>query len=604
MSDGSVVIDANIDDDGISRGLAKIRSKLSGLDKNLTKTKSLSASVLLAPSLISSIVLATTKTISLGLAFAGAVAAGAPLLTLAGGLAASFAAAGVGVAAYGVVATSVIGEVFKKSEEIAKLEENLANADTAKERIAAQKELREAMKGVSDEQKNAMDQLASFKSFWTDFTKQFERPILETFSTGLALAKNILTGLAPTIDSVAAVINELFQEMNNGVIEGGLKDFFGWLESNAAESLYNFAHISGNVIGGFFNLLGSFSPIGAEIEEGFLSLSERFLEWSGSIASSTAFQDFVNYAMENGPVLMEIIGNVVGILQQLVTDLAPLGADVLTGLQSFTSLILDNWPVIKETVIGLTVAVGSFVAIMKALQIIGVINTLLVAWRTGTLAATVAQWGLNAAMLANPITWVVALIAGLIAIGVLLYRNWDSVKAKAIELWKAVEDAWDNIWGAIQDAWGKVEDYLDGIDLYSIGKSIMQGLADGFSSIHIPMPHFSVSGSFDMNPMDGDGFSIPSVSFDGWYANGAVFPANSPRLIGVGDNKTYQEAALPLSPSVLGMIGSKIADEMPTPSGGTGEQTIIVQSILDGEVISEQVSKRMNSNIPQSRRRL
>ena len=46
-------------------------------------------------------------------------------------------------------------------------------------------------------------------------------------------------------------------------------------------------------------------------------------------------------------------------------------------------------------------------------------------------AATAAQTGLNAAMSANPVGAVILLIEGAIAVGVLLYKNWYTVKAKA-----------------------------------------------------------------------------------------------------------------------------------------------------------------------------
>ena len=56
--------------------------------------------------------------------------------------------------------------------------------------------------------------------------------------------------------------------------------------------------------------------------------------------------------------------------------------------------------------------------------------------------ATVKQWLMNAAVLANPITWIVvaivAAVAALIAIGVALYQNWDKIKAKCSELWNGV----------------------------------------------------------------------------------------------------------------------------------------------------------------------
>ncbi len=48
----------------------------------------------------------------------------------------------------------------------------------------------------------------------------------------------------------------------------------------------------------------------------------------------------------------------------------------------------------------------------------------------GTYALAAAQWVLNGAFLACPITWIVLGIMALIAVGVLLYRNWDYVKEK------------------------------------------------------------------------------------------------------------------------------------------------------------------------------
>lgn len=269
----------------------------------------------------------------------GLTAAAAPAIVGVGALGASFAAAGVGAVAFGAVATSALTQVFEASEEVAQLEEKIANADSTEERIAAQKELAAVYADMSEAQRGALKELQNFKSFWGDFVQQFETPVFEAFGTSLAMAKNVLNGLAPTIESVSAVINELLQEMNNSVVQGGLQGFFTWLETNAAEALYNFAHIGGNLISGFFHLLGSFSPIGASMEEGLLSLTERFSEWASSLSQSTAFQDFIGYAMTNGPVLIGIVGDVLKTLGSLIVVLAPLGEHVLGVVSKITGFI-------------------------------------------------------------------------------------------------------------------------------------------------------------------------------------------------------------------------------------------------------------------------
>jgi TP901 family phage tail tape measure protein len=107
----------------------------------------------------------------------------------------------------------------------------------------------------------------------------------------------------------------------------------------------------------------------------------------------------------------------------------------------FANFVRDNWVPIRETVIALAAGLVTLRAAMMALMIIQTINTLMIAYRAGTLAATLAQWGLNAAMLANPIGLVIVAIAALVAAGVVLYRNWDVVSAKMSAVWSGIKRA-------------------------------------------------------------------------------------------------------------------------------------------------------------------
>lgn len=74
---------------------------------------------------------------------------------------------------------------------------------------------------------------------------------------------------------------------------------------------------------------------------------------------------------------------------------------------------------------------------------------------TGT--ATVAQTGLNTAMAANPIGAVILAIEALIAVGVLLYKNWDTIKAGAQSLWNKFKDVSIRIGTAFSGAFDKVK---------------------------------------------------------------------------------------------------------------------------------------------------
>ncbi|MGY3186444.1 hypothetical protein [Lysinibacillus sp. TE18511] len=265
-------------------------------------------------------------------AIGGIIAILAPLLVLVGGLGASFLAAGIGIAAFGAVAMSALGPVIEGADNL------------------------------TASQQAARNELEKFQDFWKGFVQQFEAPVFDIFGKGLSLVQNILTGLAPTIDAVAGVIGELMNEMNNSVVGGGLKDFFTWLETHAAGAIYNFAHIFGNVFSGIFKMLGAFSPIGASIEEGLLSMTASFSEWAGNLSSSNGFQQFIDYAVENGPKLMDIFGSVFSVIGSVVTALAPLGSVVLSGLQLLTGFIASNVaPLFVEFSGWITQLAGTFI---------------------------------------------------------------------------------------------------------------------------------------------------------------------------------------------------------------------------------------------------
>lgn len=71
------------------------------------------------------------------------------------------------------------------------------------------------------------------------------------------------------------------------------------------------------------------------------------------------------------------------------------------------------------------------------------------AMTAATSVATAAQWALNAAFVATPIGWIVTGIASIIAAGVLLYQNWDTVKSYAISLWEKITEVFAGIKSAI-----------------------------------------------------------------------------------------------------------------------------------------------------------
>jgi len=91
--------------------------------------------------------------------------------------------------------------------------------------------------------------------------------------------------------------------------------------------------------------------------------------------------------------------------------------DVLTGLIiGLTNFIQNNWPLIAPIVWGIVAAITAYkLATLASAAATKIYKFALDVKKRGLITAAAAQWGLNAAMLASPITWVVLGIIALVA---------------------------------------------------------------------------------------------------------------------------------------------------------------------------------------------
>lgn len=73
-----------------------------------------------------------------------------------------------------------------------------------------------------------------------------------------------------------------------------------------------------------------------------------------------------------------------------------------------------------------------------------------------TIKATLAQWGFNAAILANPVTWIVVGVIALIAAIVLMIKNWDKVKAAISKVVSWIKSIFTSVGTWLSSHWKKV----------------------------------------------------------------------------------------------------------------------------------------------------
>lgn len=110
--------------------------------------------------------------------------------------------------------------------------------------------------------------------------------------------------------------------------------------------------------------------------------------------------------------------------------------------------IIDNWDRISPivyTVVGALAAYKTvmFISSTYTLAMVGAMK-LKTIWdgiqAARTKGLTIQQIALNMAMNANPIGLVITAVAALVGIGWMLYKNWDLVKAKTLQLWEMLDN--------------------------------------------------------------------------------------------------------------------------------------------------------------------
>jgi len=106
---------------------------------------------------------------------------------------------------------------------------------------------------------------------------------------------------------------------------------------------------------------------------------------------------------------------------------------------------------VKDNADLLIFAVTALTGAILAQNIINGVTKLYKAWQLATASQTTAKWLLNAAMRANPFGLVAAAIGGLIAAGIALWKNWDTIKAKTVEIWESIKTTVTNAANAVWD---------------------------------------------------------------------------------------------------------------------------------------------------------
>ena len=467
----------------------------------------------------------------------------------------------------------------------------------------------------SDGLENVMGNL---KQSGTNALAALGQPLLEMLIPVFQALGDIIKGVADWFGTLPGPIKEFI------VMIGGVVTAVGFLAPIFLSLQAIFTTSIGAMITAALPIIGTAAAIAAavaavvvilkylwETNEGFRNAVTAVWEAISSVISTVVgeisnfimsiFGTVVTWWTENQELIRSITDavwtSISAIISAVMTVIGPLIEGEWNNIQIITSTV---WEVIKTVVeTAINVVLGIIKAVMQILT-----GDWSGAWETiksvgetiwngiasviGTIFNGIAQvlsniWNTISTVASNVWNGIKSTLSGI----------FDGISSSASSVFNGIRDTISNIWNSIQSTassiWNGIKDTIGNAingakDLVGSAIEAIKGFFNfEFRWPHIPLPHFSITGS--INPLDWPSQGLPSIDVE-WFAKGGiltkptVFGSNGNSLMAGGE--AGNEAVLPLNERTLGAIGRGIAQTM-------GGLSPVINVSISGNNISEEM---------------
>lgn len=345
---------------------------------------------------------------------------------------------GDGARSVGRAQESLAESHVSASDSIAAAQRQIASASQqaaggVDQAAVAQAKYQAALAKLTPSARDTFDAFVSLKGAFGDWSKSLQPAVMPIFTRALNGIKNSLPGLTPFVEGAVRAITKLQDKVSKGFDSPWWNDFRDDLAGSVEPAIVGLGVSFGRVFKGIGGIVQAFLPHMDSISKTMQRITGRFADWGTSLKGSPAFEHFLEYVKENGPIMARTIGDISNAFFEVAHALSPLSGPVLEVLGALArgiASIAVNLPWLIQ---------GMYLAYIA------------------TKLWTLAVFLFNLVWNANPITLIVLAVIALVAAVIYAYKNFGWFRA-------AVQAAWHGIQVAALFAWNNIlKPTFDGI---------------------------------------------------------------------------------------------------------------------------------------------
>ncbi|MFJ4785161.1 hypothetical protein [Streptomyces sp. NPDC088794] len=270
-----------------------------------------------------------------------------------------------------------------------------------------------------------MNAYLDLRGAFSAWSKSLQPAVMPIFTRALVSLRNTLPTLTPFVLGAARAIKVLQDRASASVKRPFWQGFKKDLQTSMIPAVVGLGVAFGNVLKGMAGIIDAFLPHMDGISSRLQRITGRFANWGANLKGSPAFEQFLQFAADKGPILAETLGKVASAFFKVGQALSPLSGPLLQivgWFANFIAVVADKAPWYILLIYGIIVAIKLW---------------------------TIAQAALNFVMSANPLVLIGLAILAVMAIVIYAYNRfgwfragvqaaWDGIKTGALFLWNVV----------------------------------------------------------------------------------------------------------------------------------------------------------------------